>query len=223
MSRMSWQTSRRGTPASVAAFRARSSSVSLKSTPVTWKPRRASSIEWRPNPHGASRIRAPASSAATPTIHSTSLAASVGDANACESWGQASRKNRSLWNTAAIVAGTVRAVYSVGGLSQARRGSVPHTASHSTRHCEGGLLRGWPEPGATRLHAACDIFRLMATLVTGAFGCIGSWVVRVLLAAGERPVVFAVGGGPRRPALVAGGGAPRRVQIRAGGPPGPRP
>src|SRR5439155_25026346 len=70
------------------------------------------------------RIRAPASSAATPTIHSTSLAASVGDSNACEIWGQASRKNRSLWNTAAIVAGTARAVYSVSGPSQTRRGDV---------------------------------------------------------------------------------------------------
>src|SRR3989442_15508002 len=116
-------------------------------------------MEWRPNPQGASRTRAPASSAATPTIHSTSLAASVGDSNACEIWGHASRKNRSLWNTAAIVAGSVRPVHSVGGLRR----------------------------GATRLPSACDIFRLMATLVTGAFGCIGSWVVRDLLVAGERP------------------------------------
>src|SRR5881392_2614192 len=77
---MSWQTRRTGTPASVAAFRARSSSVSLKSTPVTGKPRRANSTEWRPKPQGASRTRAPASSAAAPTIHSTSLAASVGEA-----------------------------------------------------------------------------------------------------------------------------------------------
>jgi nucleoside-diphosphate-sugar epimerase len=28
----------------------------------------------------------------------------------------------------------------------------------------------------------------MTTLVTGAFGCIGAWVVRALLAEGERPV-----------------------------------
>lgn len=33
----------------------------------------------------------------------------------------------------------------------------------------------------------------MATLVTGAFGCIGSWVVRALLADGERPVALDVG------------------------------
>src|SRR5437667_11584590 len=105
-------------------------------------------------------MRAPASSAATRTIHSTPLAASVGDTNACEIWGHASRKNRSLWNTAAIVAGSVRPVHSVGGLRR----------------------------GATRLPSACDIFRLMATLVTGAFGCIGSWVVRDLLVGGEPPV-----------------------------------
>src|SRR2546428_3148865 len=254
MSRMSWQTSRRGTPASVAAFRARSSSVSLKSTPVTWKPRRASSIEWRPNPHGASRIRAPASSAATPTIHSTSLAASVGDAKACEIWGQASRKNRSLWNTAAIVAGTARAVYSVGGLRRGAtrrccsgdreggllRGSPEPGATRrccngvrvlgasrgwpgpgATRRCCNGVRllaasRGWPEPGATRLHAACDIFRLMATLVTGAFGCIGSWVVRGLLAAGERPVVFDVGDDPWRPRMIAGDDVARRITIVRG-------
>jgi thioester reductase-like protein len=28
----------------------------------------------------------------------------------------------------------------------------------------------------------------MTTLVTGAFGCIGAWVVRTLLVDGERPV-----------------------------------
>src|SRR5256886_3607679 len=320
MSRMSWQTSRRGTPASVAAFRARSGSASVKSRPVSWKPRRASSSEWRPTPGGASRIRAPASSAATPTIHSTSLAASVGDANACEIWGQASRKNRSLWNTAAIVAGTARAVYSVGGL---RRGATRRCCSgdreggllrgwpepgatrrccngvrmlgtsrgwpepgatrrccngvrvlgasrgwpepgatrrcctgvrmHGTgrgwpepgatrrccngvrvlgasrgwpepgatrRCCNGvrvlGASRGWPEPGATRLRAACDIFRLMATLVTGAFGCIGSWVVRGLLAAGKRPVVFDVGDDPWRPRMIAGDDVARRITIVRG-------
>jgi nucleoside-diphosphate-sugar epimerase len=30
----------------------------------------------------------------------------------------------------------------------------------------------------------------MTTLVTGAFGCIGAWVTRGLLAAGERPVLI---------------------------------
>ena len=33
----------------------------------------------------------------------------------------------------------------------------------------------------------------MATLVTGAFGCIGAWVCKRLLEAGERPVAFDVG------------------------------
>lgn len=33
----------------------------------------------------------------------------------------------------------------------------------------------------------------MTTLVTGAFGCIGAWVVRGLLHAGERPVLFDLG------------------------------
>src|SRR5262249_23142976 len=36
----------------------------------------------------------------------------------------------------------------------------------------------------------------MTTLVTGAFGCIGAWVVRGLLAAGERPVVYDLGDDP---------------------------
>src|SRR5437899_339886 len=133
-------------------------------------------------------MRAPASSAATLTIHSTSLAASVGDSNACEIWGHASRKNRSLWNTAAIVAGSVRPVHSVGG----------------------------PRRGATRPPSACDIFRLMATLVTGAFGCIGSWVVRDLLVAGERPVVFDLGDDPWRMRMIAGADVASRVTIVRG-------
>ena len=33
----------------------------------------------------------------------------------------------------------------------------------------------------------------MSTPVTGAFGCIGAWVVRGLLADGERPVVLDLG------------------------------
>src|SRR5437867_6827819 len=103
MSRMSWQTSVRLTRPSWAAFRARSSSVSLKSTPVTRWPRRPSSIEWRPKPQGASSTCAPASSPAMLVIHCTSVAASIADANACEICGHASRKNRSLWNTSSII------------------------------------------------------------------------------------------------------------------------
>ena len=38
----------------------------------------------------------------------------------------------------------------------------------------------------------------MSVLVTGAFGCIGAWVVRGLLAEGERPVVFDLGDDPWR-------------------------
>ena len=138
-------------------MRARPSSVSLKSTPVVSQPRRANSTEWRPKPHGASSTRAPASSATTPTIHCTSLAASVPDSTDCEIWGHASRKNRSLWNTRGI------------------------------------------------------IFPFMTTLVTGAFGCIGAWVVRGLLAAGERPVVYDLGDDPWRIRMIAGPDAPSRL------------
>ena len=44
----------------------------------------------------------------------------------------------------------------------------------------------------------------MATLVTGAFGCIGSWVVKRLLAAGERPVVYDLGDDPWRMRMIVG-------------------
>jgi nucleoside-diphosphate-sugar epimerase len=44
----------------------------------------------------------------------------------------------------------------------------------------------------------------MAILVTGAFGCIGAWVVRRLLAAGERPVVYDVGDDPWRLRMIVG-------------------
>ncbi len=44
----------------------------------------------------------------------------------------------------------------------------------------------------------------MTTLVTGAFGCIGAWVIRGLLAAGERPVVFDLGDDPWRVRMIAG-------------------
>src|SRR5438552_3946452 len=56
----------------------------------------------------------------------------------------------------------------------------------------------------------------MATLVTGAFGCIGSWVVRGLLAAGKRPVVFDVGDDPWRPRMIAGDDVARRITIVRG-------
>jgi len=44
----------------------------------------------------------------------------------------------------------------------------------------------------------------MATLVTGAFGCIGAWVCRRLLDAGEKPVAFDVGDDPWRMRMILG-------------------
>jgi len=55
----------------------------------------------------------------------------------------------------------------------------------------------------------------MATLVTGAFGCIGAWVVRGLLAAGERPVAFDLGDDPWRMRMLVGPDvASRLVAVR---------
>jgi nucleoside-diphosphate-sugar epimerase len=56
----------------------------------------------------------------------------------------------------------------------------------------------------------------MTTLVTGAFGCIGAWVVRGLLAAGERPVVFDLGDDPWRIRMIAGPDAPSRIAMVRG-------
>src|SRR5688572_7396714 len=56
----------------------------------------------------------------------------------------------------------------------------------------------------------------MTTLVTGAFGCIGSWVVRGLLDAGERPVVFDLGDDPWRMKMIAGDDVAARVTIVKG-------
>lgn len=44
----------------------------------------------------------------------------------------------------------------------------------------------------------------MATLVTGAFGCIGSWVVKALLARGERPITYDLGEDPWRMRMIVG-------------------
>ncbi len=44
----------------------------------------------------------------------------------------------------------------------------------------------------------------MAILVTGAFGCIGSWVVKALLGAGERLVVYDLGDDPWRLRMIVG-------------------
>ncbi|MEX2146163.1 MAG: NAD(P)-dependent oxidoreductase [Candidatus Rokuibacteriota bacterium] len=56
----------------------------------------------------------------------------------------------------------------------------------------------------------------MTTLVTGAFGCIGAWVVRGLLHAGERPVLFDLGDDPWRLKMIAGADVTERVTIVKG-------
>jgi len=56
----------------------------------------------------------------------------------------------------------------------------------------------------------------VSTLVTGAFGCIGAWVVRGLLAAGERPVAFDLGDDPWRVRMIAGDDVPSRLVIVRG-------
>ena len=45
----------------------------------------------------------------------------------------------------------------------------------------------------------------MATLVTGAFGCIGAWVCKRLLEAGEHPVALDLGDDPWRMTSLADG------------------
>jgi nucleoside-diphosphate-sugar epimerase len=56
----------------------------------------------------------------------------------------------------------------------------------------------------------------MTTLVTGAFGCIGSWVLRGLLADGERPVAFDLGDDPWRLRMIVGDDATERVTVARG-------
>ena len=56
----------------------------------------------------------------------------------------------------------------------------------------------------------------MTTLVTGAFGCLGSWVVRALLADGERPVVYDLGDDPWRMRMIVGDDVATRVTIVRG-------
>src|SRR5262245_5185882 len=56
----------------------------------------------------------------------------------------------------------------------------------------------------------------MTTLVTGAFGCIGSWVARALLANGERPVLLDVGDDPWRLRMIAGPDVTSRLTIVRG-------
>ena len=56
----------------------------------------------------------------------------------------------------------------------------------------------------------------MTTLVTGAFGCIGSWVIRGLLADGERPVAFDLGDDQWRLRMIAGDDVASRVILVRG-------
>jgi nucleoside-diphosphate-sugar epimerase len=56
----------------------------------------------------------------------------------------------------------------------------------------------------------------MATLVTGAFGCIGAWVVKRLLGQGERPVVYDVGDDPWRMRMIVGPERLGAVTVRRG-------
>ena len=57
---------------------------------------------------------------------------------------------------------------------------------------------------------------IVTTLVTGAFGCIGAWVVRGLLAEGERPVLFDLGDDPWRMRMIVGPDVAGRVTIVRG-------
>ena len=56
----------------------------------------------------------------------------------------------------------------------------------------------------------------MSILVTGAFGCIGAWVVRRLLADGERPVVFDLGDDPWRLRMIVGPDVAERITVVRG-------
>jgi nucleoside-diphosphate-sugar epimerase len=56
----------------------------------------------------------------------------------------------------------------------------------------------------------------MTTLVTGAFGCIGAWVVRGLLVRGERPVVFDLGDDPWRMRMIVGPDVASRLTVLRG-------
>ena len=56
----------------------------------------------------------------------------------------------------------------------------------------------------------------MTTLVTGAFGCIGAWVIRGLLAADESPVAFDFADDPWRLEMIAGPDVGDRVTFVRG-------
>ena len=60
------------------------------------------------------------------------------------------------------------------------------------------------------------LLAVMATLLTGAFGCIGAWVVPGLLAAGDRPVVFDPSDDPWRLRMIAGPDVAGRIVTMRG-------
>jgi nucleoside-diphosphate-sugar epimerase len=56
----------------------------------------------------------------------------------------------------------------------------------------------------------------VSVLVTGAFGCIGAWVVRGLLASGERPVLYDLGDDPWRLRMIVGFDAASQLTVERG-------
>src|SRR5437867_10102923 len=82
-------------------------------------------------------------------------------------------------------------------------GCSPRTAGPQPRDVLRLTLRLWGE-GSEKGGEAPSEFDGMAILVTGAFGCIGAWVVKRLLAAGERPVVYDLGDDPWRMRMIVG-------------------
>jgi nucleoside-diphosphate-sugar epimerase len=60
------------------------------------------------------------------------------------------------------------------------------------------------------------IIRGVTTLVTGAFGCIGAWVIRGLLAAGEQPVALDASDDPWRLRMVVGPDVADRITMVRG-------